>query len=421
MPMIKKYPWYDNLQFLFMLLMTVSIPLSWRVALWMAMALVAATLVKTVAQRKLGNPALTTPLRWALLMPVIYWLVLAVSLLWSSDLSAGLEVLRLKAVLLIVPLCVLLSDTSYLNSHHLRTMGYALLAGVVAAFVYFSVCALIETRDGSGFTHFKNCFFTPERAGVYHHSYIALYAVVAMVFVYHELTGHWKELKGWLRVVLIVALLMAVCYAVVVNSRAGMLAMGLAAVACVVHLLVTRGSWKLSLCVGLLAAVTIVAATQLMPGYVDRISATLKNVDGDARTSINRCNWHAYSDSPLVGYGVGDYRARQVEQYEADGYEPGAKAKYNAHNQYMESLLAAGIPGLLALLLFLLLPFCTAMGMRSSWRFFLALLTVVVMFNLLFESMLERQMGLLSIGCLYPVMVLILSMEENKFCRKQKS
>ena len=51
----------------------------------------------------------------------------------------------------------------------------------------------------------------------------------------------------------------------------------------------------------------------------------------------------------------------------------------------------------------------------------LAVLTGIVMFNLLFESMLERQMGLLAIGPLLAVMVLIMSVEENKFARLEKS
>jgi O-antigen ligase len=164
-----------------------------------------------------------------------------------------------------------------------------------------------------------------------------------------------------------------------------------------------------------------VAATQFVPGYSDRIASTLENVEDDARTSINRCNWHAYCKSPVLGYGVGDYHAKQVEQYAEDGYDYGASASFNAHNQYLESLLAAGIPGLLALLLFFLLPVYMALRIQSSHRFVITLFMAVVLFNLLFESMLERQMGLLFVGSMYPVMVLIMSLKENKFVQSVKS
>lgn len=416
--------WYDKLQYGAMLLMAAAMPIGWRYGLWTAAFLGLVTVVKMVAQRRLGNPALTKPLRWAMAGAVVYWLVLTLSLLWTNDMAEGAEVLYLKAVLLIFPVSFLLSDTSYLTRSHLRGVGYALLIGVVGAFLYFLVRAGLSALKGVSFVSFQNSFYAlyaQENRGIYHHAYIALYAVVAMVFVYHELSSRWKELKGWLRVALIVALLLLIVYTVLVNSRAGMLAMALAAFACVVHLALTRRSWKLGLWVALLVAGGIVAVTQLMPGYVDRITSTVENVEDDARTSINRANFHAVMQSPVIGYGVGDYHAVQVEQYGTEAFDAGTKAEYNAHNQYMESLLAAGIPGLLALLYFLLAPLFVALMRRSRYAFTLAAVTGVVMFNLLVESMLERQMGLLFIGYLYAIMVLIMSVEENKFAQSSKS
>ncbi|MBP5527002.1 MAG: O-antigen ligase family protein [Bacteroidales bacterium] len=413
--------WYDKLQYGAMLLMAAAMPIGWRYGLWTAAFLGLVTVVKMVAQRRLGNPALTKPLRWAMAGAVVYWLVLTLSLLWTNDMAEGAEVLYLKAVLLIFPVSFLLSDTSYLTRSHLRGVGYALLIGVVGAFLYFLVKAGIGALKGVSFVSFQNSFYASyaqENRGVYHHAYIALYAVVAMVFVYHELSSRWKEHKVWSRIVLIVALLLLIGYTVLVNSRAGMLAMALTALACVVHLALTRRSWKLGVGVALLVAGGMVAVTQLMPGYVDRITSTVVNVEDDARTSINRENFRTAMQSPVVGYGVGDYRAVQQQQYAQDGHESWT---FNAHNQYMESLLAAGIPGLLALLCFLVMPLCLAMKRRSRYAFPLVAAMGVVMFNLLFESMLERQMGLQFIGYLYAIMVLIMSVEENKFAQSSKS
>ena len=415
--------WYDNMQYAAMWLAVCSIPLNWRLALWMSLLLLVATVVKMVAGRHVGNPSLSRPLRWALCTPMVYWGVLALSLLWSTDAATGLAALRLKAVMLVWPLCLLLSDTSYLTSRHLRGLGYALLLGLGAAFAYFAAKAGGAMLDGMSLSEFQNAFFGMERrdAGrVYHHAYIALYAVVALVFVYHDLATRWNTMRPWLRWLLILAVPILICYVVVVNSRAGMLAMGLAGLACVVHLAVTHRSWKLGLGIGLLLVVGVVAATRLVPSYSNRIASTLENVESDARTDINRSNWHAYCQSPLLGYGVGDYRARQVEQYGADDFDYGANASYNAHNQYMESLMAAGIPGILALLMLLLAPVVVAWRQRSAHRFLVVMITVIVMFNLLFESMLERQMGLLFVAALVGVMTLILSVEKNKFAQSEK-
>lgn len=402
--------WYDATQYVALLMMAAAVPVGWRFGLWTALLLAAVSLIKMIAQHRVGNPALDRPLRLALYTPIVYWLVQAVSLLWSDDLVTGLVLLRLKAVLLIFPLCFLLSDTSYLTSCRLRALGYALLISVVGGFLYFSTRAGIDMVNGSSFKAVTGATFDTR-----HHAYIALYATVAMVFVYHELSCRWKQMKGWHRGLLIATLPVLVCYVVLVNSRAGILAMGLTVVACVVHFAVMHRNWKLTVAIGLLAVAVIVAATQLLPGYVNRISSTLENVEKDARTQINQSNWHAYLKSPLLGYGAGDYHACQVQQYEDDGFGSGVTAEFNAHNQYMESLLSAGVLGLVALLCFLVVPVIITVCQHSRFSFEVTLVVAIVMLNLLFESMLERQMGLLFIGFLMPTMVLIMSAEKNKF------
>ena len=115
--------WYDKLQYGAMLLMAAAMPIGWRYGLWTAAFLGLVTVVKMVAQRRLGNPALTKPLRWAMAGAVVYWLVLTLCLLWTNDMAEGAEVLYLKAVLLIFPVSFLLSDTSYLTRSHLRGVG----------------------------------------------------------------------------------------------------------------------------------------------------------------------------------------------------------------------------------------------------------------------------------------------------------
>ena len=414
--MMKDYHWYDILQYTALLLMAAAAPVGWRVALWVALLLALVSAVKVVARRRLGNPALTPALRWVLLMPLVYWAVLAVSLLWSGDVAAGWAVLRLKAALLIFPLCLLLTDTRYLDAVRMRALGYALVASVVGVFLFFAVKAGLGLADGRSFAAVTGVTFDPR-----HHAYTAMYATVAMVFVYCALSAGWTAMRGWQRGLLLASLPLLICYVVLVNSRAGMLAMGVAGLACVAHLAVVRRSWRLGVGAAVVLVGAIVAATQLLPGHVDRLASTLENVEQDARTYINRSNWNAVCQRPWFGYGVGDYRSAQVAQYGADSFDAGTRAAYNAHNQYMESLLAAGLPGLLALLLYLLSPLALALKRRSAFRFPVAMLTVVIMLNFLFESMLERQMGLLFIGFWIVETVLIMSVEENKFVHMQKS
>lgn len=416
---MKQMAWYDRLQYGALLLLAAVMPVGWRYALWVALLLALVSLVKLVSQRRVGNPALSPALRWMLCAPVAYWLVLAASLLWSTDLAAGWEILRLKAVLLIFPLCFLLTDTSCLSRRHLRVIAYVFLAATCAAFLYFLVRAGIDMVQGGSFKSFNKSFNKGLKAsgGVYHHAYVALYALAAILFAYHELESRWSRLAAWHRGLLIAAVVLLCGYIVVVNSRAGILTTVLVFVCFLLHQAFRYRRWWQAAVAALLLAAGGAGLVQLVPRHQNRIVSTVQKIQekgdkGDARIVINKASAHAYARSPWIGYGVGDYLPVFLDQCRYDNTVTG-RANRNAHNQYMESLLAAGIPGLLVLLWFLLAPLRRVLRSRNAFALTLAM--GVVLLNLLFESMLERQMGLLFIGFLYAYIVLVLSVEENKF------
>ena len=216
-------------------------------------------------------------------------------------------------------------------------------------------------------------------------------------------------------------------YIVIVNSRAGMLILwaviGLAFVASI------RRSWWKSLLFTALAVAWVLGAQTVLPNHQDRVKATISAVvdaadddaaDGDARISITKSALHRVMENPLTGYGTGNYRDSLVEQYDRDDYDYGVKGRFNAHNQYIESMLSSGIIGLIALLLFVFSPLVFALRRARNAVLPVLFATGIVAGNLLVESMLERQMGLLFIGWFMVVMVLVVSKEQNKFGQDAK-
>ena len=416
---MKQARWYDILQYVAMILMAAAMPVSWQLGLWMALALAAVSFVKLLFSRRVGNPALGSGLRWSLYAVLAYWLVYLISMLYSLDTATAWTVVSRKAVLLIFPLCFLLTDTTYLTPRHLRGLGYALLAAVCGVFIYFAYKALSSVSDGTSWV-----VVTGERFDARHHSYYALYAVVALCFVYSEIADRWKETKWWLRGLLIVSVPMLLLYILLVNSRAGVLAMILLLCCCLLYQAVARRRWLPVLLVGALLVGGVYGMTHLLPGHKNRLGDTMaalkQGKEGDVRARITHSAVHAFSEQPVIGYGAGDYGDVLKEQFYID--DEGVVGRlFNAHNQYMETLLAVGIVGMIPFLAFLLLPVILGVYKRSRNGFTLAICASMVLLNLVFESMLERQMGLLFIGYLYSIMVLILSLEQNKFGRVQKS
>lgn len=415
--MTKHLTWYDYIQYISLLLFAAAIPVGWHCALWASGLLALASLVAAVAGavgRRRPLAAVRQLPVWGLWLIVAYWLLLLVSMLWSADVAAGREILWLKAVMLIFPLSFLLTDVRWLTALLLRGVGYAYLAAMVGVFLYYCGCAVGKMMAGTSFVSAFGTGFDPR-----HHAYTAIYLAVALAFVYCELHSRWSMLHPWHRGVLIAVVPMLVFYVIMVNSRAGMLTLYALEVACTVHFALTRRRWWHAALMAILLAGFTVGVELGLPSHESRVASTVEDITSDepvdARVQINGSSLDAALQRPLFGYGVGDYRRCLVDQYNADDFSAGVSAEFNAHNQYVETALAVGAVGLLLFMAMLLLPLWAAWRRRSAALWLVTLLTFIVGFNLLFESMLERQMGLLLIAPLLTIMALIVNGEENKF------
>ena len=400
-----------------MLLMSAAMPISWRIGLWVALALAGVSIVKIVAEKKIGNKALCRGLRIPLYAGLAYWIMLVVGILYSNDTATAWQVIVLKAGLLIFPLCFLLTDTTYLTAKHLRGCGYALLVSVCGVFLFFSVKAAIKMMGGATLTEVTGSYTFDPR----HHAYTALYMTVAIVFALHEINRHWQEMKVWYRILMAFSLGICMLYVMIVNSRAGSLTMWVVTGGYVVFMAIFCKQWKLALLVCLLFAGVVLGMKALVPKHTNRVEVSVSEMSGgneDVRMKIYKAALHSAVEEPVVGHGTGDYYQLFLNNSinEIDGY-----AAKNVHNQYLETILSTGIIGLIPFLMWLIWPIGWAWFKKNQNFFFITMMVGVVMFNLLFESMLERQMGLLFIGFLLSLIVLILSLEENKFGSVAKS
>jgi len=419
--MNKTTTWYNKLQFVSMLLVVVGIAIDWRVGLWTTMAFGTVSILCMFAQGRPGNRSLAVPLRWGLIAIIAYWLLLLASMLYTSDSATGWTLLWLKAVILIFPLAFLLTDTGYLDAGHLRIVGYTLVASMLAMFFYYCGVGVHKLIDGETLAEVTGMHFDPR-----HHAYTALYLDVALLFIYYELYTRWNTMPHWLRTALLVAVPLLILYVIMVNSRAGIIVMYVAEVFAVVHFAVTRRRWWQAALLAVLLAGFTIGMESALPGHANRLGETLDDLPADGRMNIYKADLDAALQSPVFGYGGGDYRQVLVDQYGINGYEGYGDRAYNSHNQYFETLLSIGAVGLLVLLLWLAWPMFQAWrllrkGAFSGPMFWLILmLTFTVAANFLFESMLERQMGLQFIGALMAVMALAINVEQNKFCQKDK-
>ncbi len=105
-----------------------------------------------------------------------------------------------------------------------------------------------------------------------------------------------------------------------------------------------------------------------------------------------------------LGFGVGSGFEREElsEKFEEKGLDKPQREYYNTHNQFLQTALAHGIPGILLILVCFIAPF--AMSSIPDYRIFLWFLTLCFV-SFFTESMLERQAGVFFFAFFYPLFV----------------
>lgn len=98
------------------------------------------------------------------------------------------------------------------------------------------------------------------------------------------------------------------------------------------------------------------------------------------------------SESPIIGYGLGDYKSVLINRFTSKGEDVLIQGKYNAHNQLFSFLLIGGV---ITLLLFL---FSMGINLLYAVRFDNQILILLLVFYgivMLTENILEREHGVI--------------------------
>ena len=383
--------WYNTLQFIMLCITFPIVAIDWQLGLWSTLALGVATVVKIVAEKQVGNPSLDAPLRVTLLTVAVFLLCYVASVFYSQNVDRALTVVSRKAVMLVVPLCVLLSDTSYLRRDHLRVMFYGLLVAIGGMFFYNLCTNTFEERN---------------------HTYVALYTLPTVGFIYSELSQRRGAMPLWQKLMLYAAAVMTMVFIIYIDSRAGILCLYGVEVLCALHFAQKRG-WRKGVLLALLSVGLTFTAEKTLPNHNSRLpiaslasTQAVETADGTVVDTVA-------TTAPAYGKYNDAYDTVLTKRLGTEGYPSLEEQQLNAHNQYTETALAIGIVGLAAMLWWLVMPLCVAWRRKAGfWP--VMVLTFIVMFCLLFESMLERQMGMQFVSLLYALMVLIMTVDQGE-------
>ena len=191
----------------------------------------------------------------------------------------------------------------------------------------------------------------------------------------------------------------------ILTSRTGLVSFYMVAVFLGLFFLVQKKAYVLGGV--LLAGICLIplASYYIFPSFKYRVDVTIWDVkqyfqkdqdltekSASLRLLAWETAWEIFTTHPILGVGIADLEPEMALQYEREQVRAKAFSRpTNPHNQYLEYLAGFGILGLLLLLWTLFYPIWY-FSAQNSMLFYGFL--VLFMSGMLFESLLERQIGM---------------------------
>jgi O-antigen ligase len=333
---------------------------------------------------------LKKPLLW---LCAAFFLFTALSALLSRNKADALFAVEIRLSFVIFPF--LLFCFSY-PPGILRRCLSSFVSGCFFACLYLIGRAFIFTLNGQ-----PEYFFYTLFSQFIHASYFAMYLLMAIVFVtlfYREWFREQKAIiySSWFFIGIFVTGIF-LC-----SSKMGLITSFFCLPVLALYRHRERLKWKGIAAVLAGFVMLVIVAVFLFPASFSR----LKSLQGISAEKIDRTSsesttvriliwqeaWKIIRGNWMAGVGAGDDNQALYDAYARDGLTGAYSHHLNAHNQYLQTTLALGFPGLLLLLGLTLVQFIQSI--RTS-HFLLFMFTAVIMLNFLVESMLQTSAGVL--------------------------
>ncbi|GAB5416312.1 MAG: hypothetical protein Crog4KO_11040 [Crocinitomicaceae bacterium] len=342
---------------------------------------------------------LTTKWNLGLITFVLLFSAYAIGGIYSNHADMALEGMEQKLSLLVVPF--LFSFPLKSKEFRFSWLVLSLVGSVCLLSIYGLVNGFLLYLDGAGFSGFLTVGISP----VHHPTYFMCFWILAMVGSYVGWKRKWTffHLKWIIPFVLI-----GFIFHVLSLSLAGILYSMIVVGFLVLYEIGKKWSWKVSLAIFapvLLMAYLAVNYVPIVRGqwqnaksYADKYAAApedfIRNTNpwtgSEERLILWIVSTEILSESPM-GLGTKNYDEAIYKRLKFYGQDRMAAKHFNPHNQYLTTGIEIGVIGIGLLLIMLF--YGIVLGLRRK-HWLLLVASSSLAFHCLFESMLERQSGI---------------------------
>ena len=343
----------------------------------------------------------TWRLNWTASFLILLYFAYIVGIVFSHDKADGLRYAEYKMGLFLIPLILAVKPKF---SFSLRVSFMGLIAGILVA-VTFGLINSIECYSET--PSFMGCFTSSRFSSVHHPSYFSAFVLFSGIGFFYGMRQRWKgfTLKNF-----IIYLILAIPTYFLCLSLAGISFLGLTFVAVALYFIFKNIGLKWGIPASIIVVLLPIFIISNTPGLkveIEEAKKSYKVYFSDPQAFLKSKSNGVYckgSDIRLImwtisteivlehpfGVGTGNTDEYLEEKLRKYGINHLIEYEFNPHNQYLQTMIETGIVGLL---LFIMVIF-TALWYGWKHRSYLMIILVAgFAFNCLFESMLQRQSG----------------------------
>jgi O-antigen ligase len=343
-----------------------------------------------------------------LVLPLAFLALHLMGLMYSSNLKQGWVEISAKSSFLIFPAIL---ASSAVNPKLIRNFKISFVGGSLVICLINMVLAIQEyLKHGS-----VDSFFYVSFSKGMHVQYLTIYLNIAILFLIEYFFDHSSAIRFWHKVIMIVIILFFFFNITFLASRLATVVSYITIVFYTLIRIICIKNYKPYLFLILFIAGFVISFDLFTLKHINRFTQVEnflnenENYFDFTKTEYNSTTlriplWiNAYQvmeHHPLWGVGTGDVKESLDSIYLKNKFLYAHKNHFNPHNQYLQTGVAFGIIGLTLFLFLLLVPLYYAI--RNKHYLFICLI-VIFMMNMLTESVLERQAGIILFALLYSV------------------
>ncbi|CAN5279447.1 hypothetical protein BH09BAC3_BH09BAC3_21950 [soil metagenome] len=334
--------------------------------------------------------------------------LLIIGLVYSENLKTGIFILEKKMTLLLIPVLALplIQKTGVYSQRLLKGIGYITIATSIILLAIASYqSSVLNNSQAFHFETFTKPFV--------HYVYYAIFFAFGSLTLINTLLNSIDEKRSGI-LILTVLFVYALGFLILVASKMGIIAFGMASIALLYHKIGNKKIFAFVL-IGLVAAASSIlyfndTTRNRFTELTEDISVITKDeYNGEVLTGLNLrlLFWkmaivHSWQDRhTIAGVGTGDCQDYLNHLYSLPQYQLEAFSEFDSHNEWVFTFVQLGVIGVIAM--GLLYANSLLIALRKNDMMFVCFLIITLLFSFS-ESILESNKGIVFCALLFTLL-----------------